>query len=62
MGRIVEENSRDGLYREPLHPYTRTLLKAVPEISITPKKLESVRGGGAVARESAGRMPFSSAV
>lgn len=29
-GRIVEENTRDGIYREPLHPYTRNLIKSIP--------------------------------
>ncbi len=30
-GRIVEENSREGIYREPLHPYTQNLIKSIPE-------------------------------
>jgi oligopeptide/dipeptide ABC transporter ATP-binding protein len=31
LGRIVEENSKEGLYRNPLHPYTRSLLKSIPD-------------------------------
>jgi len=31
LGRIIEENSRRGLYKKPLHPYTQNLLKSIPD-------------------------------
>lgn len=31
VGKIVEENSKEGLYQNPLHPYTQSLLKSILE-------------------------------
>ena len=31
-GSIVEQGDAESLYNSPLHPYTRTLLSAIPEI------------------------------
>ena len=31
-GQIVEQGDAESLYNDPLHPYTRTLLSAIPEI------------------------------
>ncbi|GAB3504290.1 ABC transporter ATP-binding protein [Amycolatopsis cihanbeyliensis] len=30
LGSLVEESDSDGLYNEPLHPYTKALLSAIP--------------------------------
>jgi len=32
LGKIVEEGSKKNIYKNPLHPYTRSLLKSIPEI------------------------------
>lgn len=31
LGRIVEENTKTGLYANPLHPYTKSLIKSIPD-------------------------------
>lgn len=41
LGRIVEMQARERLYADPLHPYTRALLSAVPEPD--PKVARSLR-------------------
>jgi len=38
LGRIVETADRDGLYARPTHPYTRSLLSAIPQPDPTRKK------------------------
>ena len=44
-GRVVEEAPAEDLYREPLHPYTRGLLRSVPTMtSARDDKLEPIRG------------------
>ena len=31
LGRIVENSTKEDLYQKPLHPYTKSLLKSIPE-------------------------------
>lgn len=45
MGRVVEFGTLEQVFENPLHPYTRALLKSVPVLGIgKEKKLESIRG------------------
>ena len=43
-GRIVEEASASALFREPVHPYTRSLLAAVPDLDRPASRLRAVGG------------------
>lgn len=45
LGRIVEKASRSDLYGNPKHPYTQSLLSAVPEPNPRPTKRRIVLGG-----------------
>ena len=45
LGRIVEKASAKELYRNPKHPYTQSLLSAVPEPDPRPKKRRIVLSG-----------------
>lgn len=42
LGRIMETASRDSLYREPRHPYTRALLSAIPEAEPDDQRRERI--------------------
>lgn len=46
LGRCVEKATSDEMFKNPIHPYTRALLSAipVPDISSRTKKREVVRG------------------
>lgn len=48
LGRVVEIASREDLYREPLHPYTKVLLDAVP---VADANVEATRKRSVVAGE-----------
>lgn len=45
LGRIVEYADRDTLYANPMHPYTRALLSAIPEPTPHKTKQRIVLGG-----------------
>ncbi len=40
LGRIVEMGSRQAVFENPLHPYTKTLMQAVPVADPTQRKVE----------------------
>jgi peptide/nickel transport system ATP-binding protein len=43
-GRVVEQSSVDGFFREPLHPYSKGLLDSVPEFTSGLKRLNAIHG------------------
>ncbi len=46
LGRVVEEADVDPLFHNPLHPYTKALLRSIPRLGRTVKgeRLTSIRG------------------
>ncbi|MBN1804181.1 MAG: dipeptide ABC transporter ATP-binding protein [Sedimentisphaerales bacterium] len=45
LGKIVERTGSDELYRNPLHPYTKTLMSAIPKISTDRRGVKTAAGG-----------------
>ncbi len=43
-GRVMERASVDRLFRDPQHPYTRGLLRAIPRIRTTSRRLRQIPG------------------
>ena len=44
MGRIVEQATAQELYRNPLHPYTRALISAIPEVEQSQRSRRTILG------------------
>ena len=45
LGRIVESTSVDDLFHNPMHPYTKALLKSIPKVGRKSReRLESIKG------------------
>ncbi len=45
MGRIVERAAAEELYRNPLHPFTRVLISAIPQVEPGPETPKTTLGG-----------------
>jgi peptide/nickel transport system ATP-binding protein/oligopeptide transport system ATP-binding protein len=43
-GHIVEQTDVKTLFRNPLHPYTKGLMKSIPRLDIETKRLDIIRG------------------
>ena len=44
LGNVVEQADADTIFNDPKHPYTEALLRSLPEISLTRKRLDAIRG------------------
>jgi peptide/nickel transport system ATP-binding protein len=46
LGRVVETAEVDGIFHQPLHPYTRALLRSIPRLghTIRGRRLTSIKG------------------
>ncbi|MDG5787211.1 ABC transporter ATP-binding protein [Evansella sp. AB-P1] len=44
LGEVVEYTDVDTLFHNPLHPYTKALLKSIPSTANRHEKLESIKG------------------
>jgi len=44
LGKIVEYGQKESIFRKPLHPYTKALLKAIPRAGQKAKHLHSIKG------------------
>ncbi len=44
LGNVVEQADADTIFNNPQHPYTEALLRSLPEIGLTRKRLDAIRG------------------
>ncbi|HOW84067.1 MAG TPA: ATP-binding cassette domain-containing protein, partial [Spirochaetota bacterium] len=44
LGRIIEQSPRAGLYKNPLHPYTQSLIRSIPEKKPVKHGFDVLRG------------------
>ena len=58
-GRLVESAPRDVLFRNPVHPYTKALLSAVPEPDITRQLNLTALMEGRASNPAAWPVPFT---
>jgi peptide/nickel transport system ATP-binding protein len=58
-GRVVEDGPRDLVFSDPVHPYTRALLRAAPGTETRRQRLEPIPGTPPVLRQSSGACAFA---
>ena len=62
LGRLVEIGETEALFARPRHPYTRMLLDAVPDLSMSGRPRTPDRRRAAQPDRSPARLPLSSAL
>jgi peptide/nickel transport system ATP-binding protein len=58
-GRVVEDGPRDSVFRSPLHPYTRALLRSAPGSEGRDERLKPIPGSPPVVRAAGGGCAFA---